>query len=284
MNKKQLQWSAAGAVILLLALIIAIVSNKETPETVTQESVSTETETQSKPTELPDEPTLQVDQGKEQTTTEKTEKDGISPEEPEKEQPTKPVTGSSNNVPGSSETQPSTQETEPAESQNETKPTPTTSLKDGTYQVGTDIEPGEYLVFSNGITLLENTKNQSGNPESIVFNVALDGRSHTYVTLLEGEYFTLKGGEMYPVASAPTIKPANGIYKDGQYKVGTDIPAGSYTLLVEDESDIGFYEISKNSRQDMMDLLVSDVVEGETSITVTNGQYLTIRNAYLEVQ
>lgn len=284
MNKKQLWWAVASAAVLLLALIIAIVSNKESPETTMDKPASTETLVQDKPTEQPDESKLTEDPKNEQPAIDETEKDVGEPEKPIKEQSTKSSTGQSTPAQDASSEQPSKTIPKPAKPEKQTAPSTTTSITGGTYHVGTDIDPGEYLVFSNGITLLENTKDQSGNPDSIVFNVALDGRSHTYVTLQEGEYFTLKGGEMYPAASAPSIKPANGIYKDGQYKVGTDLPAGSYTLLVDDQSDIGFYEISKNSRQDMMDLLVSDVVEGETSINITNGQYLTIRNAYLEVQ
>lgn len=284
MNKKQLWWAVASAAVLLIALIIAIVSNKEAPETTMDKPASTETLIQDKSTEQSDESKLTEDPKNEQPTIDETEKDVGEPEKPIKEQSTKSSTGQSTPVQDASSAQPSKTIPKPAKPEKQTAPSTTTSITGGTYQVGTDIDPGEYLVFSNGITLLENTKDQSGNPDSIVFNVALDGRSHTYVTLREGEYFTLKGGEMYPAASAPSIKPENGIYKDGQYKVGTDLPAGSYTLLVDDQSDIGFYEISKNSRQDMMDLLVSDVVEGETSINITNGQYLTIRNAYLEVQ
>ncbi|ARJ37888.1 hypothetical protein CSV71_03560 [Sporosarcina sp. P21c] len=284
MNKKQLWWSGASAAVLLIALIIAIVSNKETSETTIDKPALTETLIQDKSTVQADEPKLTEDPKKEQHEINETEKDVSEPEKPIKEQSTKPSTGQSTTGQDASSAQSSKTIPKPAKPEKQTIPSTTTPITDGTYQVGTDIAQGEYLVFSNGITLLENTKDQSGNPESIVFNVALDGRSHTYVTLREGEYFTLKGGEMYPAASAPSIKPANGIYKDGQYKVGTDLPAGSYTLLADDQSDIGFYEISKNSRQDMMDLLVSDVVEGETSIDITNGQYLTIRNAYLEVQ
>ena len=284
MNKKQLWWAVASAAVLLLALIIAIVSNREAPETTMDKPASTETLVQDKPTEQSDESKLTEDPKNEQPAIDETEKDVGEPEKPIKEQSTKSSTGQSTPAQDASSEQPSKTIPKPAKPEKQTAPSTTTSITGGTYQVGTDIDPGEYLVFSNGITLLENTKDQSGNPDSIVFNVALDGRSHTYVTLQVGEYFTLKGGEMYPAASAPSIKPANGIYKDGQYKVGTDLPAGSYTLLVDDQSDIGFYEISKNSRQDMMDLLVSDVVEGETSINITNGQYLTIRNAYLEVQ
>ncbi|ARF16271.1 hypothetical protein [Sporosarcina ureae] len=280
MNKKQIWWVVAGAAVLLVALIIAIISNKETPEITTEKPASIETPTQEKPTEPSDESTHSENDKKEKPQENETKNDATIPDEPMKEEPTQP----SNTVSGATSTQPSATTPKPTEPKKQTNPSTVTSITDGTYQIGTDIEPGEYLVFSNGVTLLENTTDQSGNPDSIVFNVALDGRSHTYVTLHQGEYFTLKGGEMYPVASAPSIKPENGIYKDGQYKVGTDIPPGSYTLMVDDQSDIGFYEISKNSRQDMMDLLVSDVVEGETSVDIKNGEYLTIRNAYLEIQ
>ncbi|PIC97672.1 hypothetical protein CSV69_01795 [Sporosarcina sp. P26b] len=284
MNKKQLSWAAVGAAVLLFALIIAIVSNKETTETVMKEPMITDTSTPDTLEESSEELVLQEESKKDQSEVEAPDKEVPNREESKKEQSTNPDTDSSKNVQSTPKAQPSTSAPKPPEPQKQPTSAATTPIKDGTYQVGADIEPGEYLVFSNGITLLENTKDQSGNPDSIVFNVALDGRSHTYVTLLQGEYFTLKGGEMYPVASAPDIKPANGIYKDGQYKVGTDIPAGTHTLKVDDQNDIGFYEISKNSRQDMIDLLVSDVVEGETSINVTDGQYLTIRNAYLEAQ
>ncbi|PID15632.1 hypothetical protein CSV63_07595 [Sporosarcina sp. P34] len=284
MNKKQLRWTVASAAILLIALIIAIASNKETTETTTNKPASSESLIQNTTTEQSTKTPLTEQPEKEQPKMNEIKKDVREPEKPIEEPSSKPATEQSDTVSDAPSTQPSTTVHKPAKPEKQTAPSTSASILDGTYLVGTDIEPGEYLVFSNGLTLLENTKDQSGNPDSIVFNVALDGRSHTYVTLREGENFTLKGGEMYPVASAPSIKPANGIYKDGQYKVGTDLPAGSYTLFVDDQSDIGFYEISKNSRQDMMDLLISDVVESEMSINISNGQYLTIRNAYLEVQ
>ncbi len=279
MKNKKIWWIAAGVSLLLLALIIAIVSTKETPEIAIEESPLIESPETDIDAAEPVEPEIQVDTDEDYSQPEPTEQPLITPEEPKKEQSTKPSTQQPNAAP----VKPTETAPKPTPPQ-QTKPEAVALITDGTYQVGSDIEAGEYLVFSNGVTLLENTKDQSGNPDSIIFNIALDGRSHTYVTLLQGEYFKLQGGEMYPVASAPDLKPSNGVYKDGQYKIGKDLPAGNYTLLVEDKSDIGFYEISKNSRQDMMDMLVSDVVESELSVSLTNGQYLTIRNAYIEVK
>ena len=275
MKNKKIGWSIAGAAVLLLALTIVIISNKETPEvTMDPSPVIQNAETDEK-TVTPEESEIQPDTGEEYSQPEPTEQPVLPSEEPEKEP--------SIEQPDTDSAEPNDPALEPTAPQ-QTKPETMKPITDGTYEIGTDIEAGEYLVFSNGITLLENTTDLSGNADSIVFNVALDGRSHTYVTLLQGKYFTLDGGEMYPVAGAPDLTPVNGVYEDGQYKIGKDLPAGTYTLQVNDQSDIGFYEISTNSRQDMMDMLVSDVVEGETPVDVADSQYLTIRNAYIEVK
>lgn len=283
MKNKKIVWIIVGASVLVLALIIAIVSNKETPVTVSEESPLIETPEIDKDVTEPVEPDVQDDAAEDYSQPEPKEQPTPTTDQPKKEQSTKPSTEQPNKAPNVESVKPTEPAAKPTAPQ-QSKPEAIKPITDGTYQVGTDIEAGEYLVFSNGITLLENAKDQSGNPDSLVFNIALDGRSHTYVTLLQGEYFKLDGGEMYPVASAPDLAPSDGVYKDGQYKIGKDLPAGTYTLRVDDQSDIGFYEISKNSRQDMMDMLVSDVVESELSVSVTNGQYLTIRNAYINAK
>ncbi|ARD47100.1 hypothetical protein [Sporosarcina sp. P33] len=279
MNKK-LWWAAAGAGVLLLLLIIAIVNMKE-PAVSTKKDVPP---SESAAAGTAEENSIELQEPvKETTDSEERKEPAAAPADSNPNQTEQPSSVSAEDKPAAAPDKTPVQPATPPAAK-EPESAPSSPIKPGMYQVGTDIEPGEYIVFSDGITLLENTKDQTGNPESIVFNIALDGRSHTYVTLQQGEYFKLQGGEMYPVSSAPDLQPANGVYTDGQYKVGTDIPAGAYNLIADDKNDIGFYEISKDSRQDMMDLLVSDVVEGETKITVSNGQYLTIRNAYIEVK
>ncbi|PIC62842.1 hypothetical protein CSV79_14995 [Sporosarcina sp. P13] len=287
---KILWWSLAGVGVLVLALIVSIVNNKPKPVTVKEEAPLIETSASEILADEPAEASRQEDSITEEPKTEGSNQPDVpsTNESTDGQSATAPSKVESKDVPNTTPTQPSTQE--PAQKpvspqvQEQSKPAPFTSIKSGTYQVGSDIAPGEYIVFSNGMTFLENSKDQTGNPDSTVFNIALDGRSHTYVTLLQGEYFKLDGGEMYPIAKAPDLKPANGVYKSGQYKVGTDIPAGQLKLIIDNTNDIGFYEISKNSRQEMMDLIISDVVEGDTYIDVVNGQYLTIRNAYIEVK
>lgn len=268
---------------LVLVLVVVIVLNKEKPTTVAEESppfhtLAPETLGETDPPQetIDEQPVIETDP---------VEQPIIAPTN---EQPTVPPAttpkpnGTSDGTPTlPAEDKPKLAIPTPQEQpqQAETKP-----IKDGTYQVGKDLVAGEYIVFSNGMTFLENTSDLTGNPESIVFNIALDGHSHAYVTLQSGEYLKIDSGEMYPVETAPSLKPANGMYKSGQYKVGTDIPAGKHQIRVDDTNDIGFYEISKSSRQEMTDFITSDVVEGATWINVTNGQYVTIRNAIIEVK
>ncbi|MDV6378163.1 hypothetical protein ORD22_07860 [Sporosarcina sp. GW1-11] len=287
-KKKILWWSVAVVGVLVLALIVSIVNNKPMPVTVKDHSTLIETSAPENSIEEVVEPALQDDTIKDEPKTKGSDQSGKSPTNEYINEQSSPASAKEESTNSPNLANPSTkiptQQPVTPQSQEQSKPAPSTSYKSGTYQVGQDIVPGEYIVYSNGITFLENTKDQSGNPDSIVFNIALDGNSHTYVTLQQGEYFTLDGGVMYPAETAPDVKPANGIYKAGQYKVGTDIPAGQHKLMIDNTSDIGFYEISKSSRQDMMDLIISDVVEGDTYIDVVNGQYLTIRNAYIEVK
>lgn len=152
-------------------------------------------------------------------------------------------------------------------------------IKAGTYKVGTDIPAGEYIVFSSNNGYIECSKDSTGNFESIVFNDNLFNGSNSYVTLNEGEYFNMQRAEMYPVSSAPSIKPEDGIYKSGMYKVGTDIPAGEYK--VKDNGN-GYIEVSTNSRHDLLNIVSNENLNGDSYITISEGQYIKINNATIQ--
>lgn len=156
-------------------------------------------------------------------------------------------------------------------------------IKPGTYKVGEDIPGGEYLVFANGMAYIENASDSSGNLESIIFNDNLTKGAHSYVTLNEGEYFKLQGAEAYPVDSAPSVIPEDGIYKDGMYKVGKDIPAGEYKVILTDTAmGMGYLEVSSDSSHQLDKIVTNENVQADTYITVKDGQYLKLQG--LEIQ
>lgn len=145
-------------------------------------------------------------------------------------------------------------------------------IKAGTYKIGKDIPAGEYLVISNSMAYIECTKDSTGALESIVFNDNLTSKSNSYITLNDGEYFKLTGGEMYPIAEAPSIIPSDGLYKDGMYKVGQDIPAGEYKVKLTGPT--GYIEVNTDSRHQLDSIVTNESVQADTYITVQDGQYL----------
>ncbi|MFT4413769.1 hypothetical protein ACLM5H_07915 [Fredinandcohnia humi] len=155
-------------------------------------------------------------------------------------------------------------------------------IESGTYKVGTDVPAGEYVVFSSGMAYIENAKDSTGQLESIIFNDNLPSDSHSYVTLNDGEYFKLQGAEMYPVDKAPSVVPENGVYEDGMYKVGKDIPAGEYKVILNSASGMGYLEVSTNSRHQIDGIVTNENVTADMYITVKDGQYLTLRDLKIE--
>ncbi|MBW6411166.1 hypothetical protein [Clostridium weizhouense] len=153
-------------------------------------------------------------------------------------------------------------------------------IKSGTYKVGTDIPAGEYLVISKSIGYIECAKDSKGQLDSIIFNENLTSGSNSYVTLNDGEYFKVTGGEMYTVAEAPSIIPKDGLYKDGMYKVGQDIPAGEYKIKLT--GGIGYTEVSSNSRHQLNNIISNENVQADTYLTVQDGQYLKLSGVEIQ--
>lgn len=159
------------------------------------------------------------------------------------------------------------------------------ALKSGTYKVGTDLKAGEYLVKTDSpIGYIEVAKDSTGALGSIIFNATPTQGSHIYVTVQDGQYFKVDGSKFYSVADAPSVIPQDGIYKDGQFKVGTDIPAGEYKYVLDSESGIGYIEVSKNSSHDIGTIVTNETPQADGYITVTDGQYLTLQDVYIKTK
>ena len=74
--------------------------------------------------------------------------------------------------------------------------------------------------------------------------------------------------------------PENGLYQDGMYKVGTDIPAGEYKVMLT--SSIGYIEVTSGSRGVFDEIVTNDAPTGDTYITVTEGQYLKLQGVEIQ--
>lgn len=80
-------------------------------------------------------------------------------------------------------------------------------------------------------------------------------------------------GKSYDTPSVP-VQPSKK-YGEGQYKVGKDIPAGTYMLWASDLKYSGYFVYSSDANAD--DIIENDNFSTNTIIEVYNGEYLDLR-------
>lgn len=85
----------------------------------------------------------------------------------------------------------------------------------------------------------------------------------------------------YPKAAKstePAKKKSSGI-TDGNYLVGTDIKAGTYTTPgtgSTDELDSCYWERAKDDSQELDSIIANDNITGQSRVTVHNGEMFNI--------
>lgn len=185
----------------------------------------------------------------------------------------KPATQTSTTTKDYAELQNPSNSTESTIPEDKPTPEPDIWIKGGTYKVGVDIEPGEYLVVATKAhCYVEVDKDSTGTFESIVSNENISTR--LYYTLLDGQYFKVQGGKFAKVDDIAPYEPENGVYEQGMYLVGKDIPAGEYKVTANDAHC--YIEIDKDSYNIFNSIISNDNISlGEsTYITVSEGQYI----------
>lgn len=150
-------------------------------------------------------------------------------------------------------------------------------IKSGMYKIGTDIPAGEYLIYSEGISYYQVTKDSTGSLESIISNDNFSGTR--YVTVSDGQYLEFRNAKMISAAKAEPQKPTGNEYLEGMYKVGKDIPAGEYKAV--STGGTAYIEVAANSKGNIESIVSNDNFEGEKYISVKDGQYLKLNGCKL---
>lgn len=114
---------------------------------------------------------------------------------------------------------------------------------EGTYKIGTDILPGEYVFIKNedAETIqvkfgLDYFRYLSGNIDTLKILPTLNVDD-------DNNEFTLKGGTMYHIDNSPQLA----INGPGVYKVGKTIPAGQYEVKKSHYISGPYYLASENN-------------------------------------
>ena len=156
------------------------------------------------------------------------------------------------------------------------------TYKTGTYKVGSDMPEGEYIIEADSIQgYFEITKDSSGDMNSIVANDNFT--THTYVSVKKGQYIKIIGTAKKS-SDVAAIKPKDGKYGDGMYKVGKDIAPGEYKIYFNKDSvsGMGYIEVSKDSYHGLDSIVSNDTLQGDKYQTLKKGQYVKLQDAYIK--
>ena len=173
---------------------------------------------------------------------------------------------------GSTEDQTSSQtQTETAETEQESS---STKYDAGTYKVGSDISAGEYILFGESAVgaYYEIASDSTGTLESIITNGNFT--TNAILTVSDGQYLKLQGCYAVPAEEVSELDTT----KEGTFKIGTHLAAGEYKLAVDENSVMGsgYYEVASDSSGSLDSIVTNGNFEGETYITVSDGQYLKL--------
>ncbi len=156
----------------------------------------------------------------------------------------------------------------------------------GVFHVGTDLPAGSYW-FSGSNSALS---------YFFILQPTSDG-ANTYNTVHVNSYYghnlmNLEDGEVLILANSGTMTPLSKMteqftspYGSGVYRVGTDIPAGSYRVIVGDGANTysAYYVMSDLNYSDDSYLESNYFVSGDTGteITLEEGTYVELYNMCL---
>ncbi|BBB91085.1 MAG TPA: hypothetical protein PKA28_10995 [Methylomusa anaerophila] len=89
---------------------------------------------------------------------------------------------------------------------------------------------------------------------------------------------TQQASQQQPAQQKAPEKPVVKTYKSGQYKVGTDIPAGEYVAMAKGQA---YIELAKDAKGTLDSILANDIFINRSIITVSDGQFIKAQNCEL---
>ncbi|CAG6399395.1 hypothetical protein NMG29_03650 [Streptomyces cocklensis] len=175
--------------------------------------------------------------------------------------------GSSGTAAGSTAPSASAPASAPAKKK-EDKPAVKAAFKgDGTFQVGTDVQPGTYKTSGNddGMCYWERAKDAKDDTDSILANDTVAGSSYVTIKPTDKIFTSTDCKDWYPAGADKPAAPKTSM-GDGMYKVGTDIAAGTYKAK---GGEACYWERTKDALHDLDSILANDNVTGQAVVTIT---------------
>ena len=161
----------------------------------------------------------------------------------------------------------------------------------GVYRIGKDIPEGEYcFIDAQGILSPSVALLSEHLPLQSMADVAQPGVlkkdsafNRLYFRVDVGAYLKVRDAVFYPRDEAPLPETRDGSYGAGMYLVGKDIEAGQYLVEPDGQSadGDGLYAILTDPAAPVGTIVEVKTIRSEKSISVENGQYLSLTNSMI---
>ena len=159
----------------------------------------------------------------------------------------------------------------------------------GMYRVGIDIPAGEYNLIPDNYALAyyEIASNSEGNTDSIIANEST--YDHRFITVFEGEYLKIQNCKICPMVKYISLTGLTlqvgmkTTFNNGMWKVGVDIPAGEYNVIMIEDASTAYVEITSDSRHTLESILYNENFSGNIYITLHEGEYVTLHDCVITI-
>ncbi|MFC4682890.1 hypothetical protein [Exiguobacterium sp. s149] len=94
----------------------------------------------------------------------------------------------------------------------------------------------------------------------------------------EAEEAKKKEEQETALAEAQAAEEAKGKQPAGNYKVGTDIDAGTYLIVAD--GGMTYYQLAKDSTGELTSIITNDNIIGHAILTMNDGEYLTVSSGW----
>lgn len=141
-----------------------------------------------------------------------------------------------------------------------------------------DLPPAEYIIHNDHDTTRSFTVSSHWREKDVTINVPAEG--HVFAYLEEGTWLDIEGLTVAP-AEIYFFHNESGVYGQGEYRVGIDIPAGTYLAFPLNGGGYIAIHTSSNPFDDFIfdELSIDDVI----TVTVEDGEYLYLNDSFITV-
>lgn len=137
---------------------------------------------------------------------------------------------------------------------------------DGTFQVGTQVQPGLYRSSSSNFGYWERLSGAGGTLDEILANGIVDGQVYVQIAATDAYFSTTRMDRWVPVDPMTPGPQATSFVGDGMFMVGVDIAPGTYQTT---SVDSGYWERLSGASGTLGDVLANGLENTGSQVIVT---------------